>query len=555
LLSYHRTIAALGIVLFFGAGLAAPGFSQTKPNESLPQATAIKVRTEFVLIPAEVTDSKGNRVNDMTKDDFVVLKNGKRQEIALFEHVTTKPGVVKPEALPEGVFTNTVSQGPNRFTIFVLDLLNLAMEEQRDAHKQLMEFLSTSLDIREPVCLLAVDASGVWLLHGFTTDTKLLVDAINRAKQQPTEMDRPSSDPEDKISRTFQGGHGRSVTANMATEEARVHMLQMAIGFQNAGYDERIRMTLLSLQEIADAFVGMPGRKSMIWATAGFPLDIGDAGKFANRGDKGLMNLYEQTWRALEAANIAVYPLDVSELVNPAYVSAGIRQPRPLHATLDTRVANLENFADVTGGKFCSRNIAAKQCFDEAAQDSSDYYLLGIYDKDGAEKPGWRKLSVRTVRSGVQIRARSGYYLGGQHEDENDTALMERALFSPFDYTGLGISVKLTGIVDGSKTGTKKVSFLYSIPPGSIRIDEEHGSHLKLEFAAAARDSTGQMVGSFSRVVEGKMNLAQAKQVQEKGILFTGAMELDPGDYSLNFAVMDKVNENTGSVAGAVKVQ
>jgi len=62
------------------------------------------------------------------------------------------------------------------------------------------------------------------------------------------------------------------------------------------------------------------------------------------------------------------------------------------------------------------------------------------------------------------------------------------------------------------------------------------------------------MVGAFSRVVEGKMNLAQTRQVQEKGILFTGAMELAPGDYSLSFAVMDKVNENTGSVAGPVKV-
>lgn len=554
MLSYHRTILSLAIVLSF-ATLAAPGFSQSKPDGTLAQAPAIKVRTEFVLIPAEVTDSKGNHITDMKKEDFVVLENGKRQEIALFEHVTTKPEVVKQEALPEGVFTNTVSQGPNRITIFVLDLLNSKMEEQKEARKQLIEFLSSSLDVREPVCLVAVDAKGVWLLHGFTTDTKLLVDAINRVKQQPTEMDRPASDPEDQLFRTFQGGHGKSVTANAATEEARVHMLQMAIGFQNATDSERIHLTLLYLQEIANAFVGIPGRKSMIWATAGFPLDIGDADKFASLGDKGLMSLYEQTWRTLEAANIAVYPLDVSELVNPSYVAAGIRQPRPGHVTLDTHVVNLENFADVTGGKFCARNMDAKQCFDEAAKDSSDYYLLGIYDKSGAEKPGWRKLSVRTARSGMQIRARSGYYLGGQHEPENDTELMERALFSPFDYTGLPVSVKVNGIVDSGKTGSKKVSFAYSIPPGAIRIDEEHGNQLKLEFAAAARDSTGKMVGSFSKVVEGKMNKAQAKQVTEKGILFTGAMELAPGDYSLSFAMMDKVNENTGSVSAPVTVQ
>jgi len=299
----------------------------------------------------------------------------------------------------------------------------------------------------------------------------------------------------------------------------------------------------------------------MIWATAGFPFDVEDSGAFTNGklvnnlGDRGLMTLYEQTWRMLEAANIAVYPLDVSELVNPANAAANIGRPRPSHVNLDMHVANLENFADVTGGRFCTHNIDAKQCFDEAAKDSSDYYLLGIYDRSGTERPGWRKLSVRTARTGVQIRARNGYYLGGQHEPENDAKLMEMALFSPFDYTGLPISVKVTGMMEGSKPGMKKVFFLYTIPPAAIRVDQAQGSQLKVEFAAAARDSKGKMVGTFSRVVEGKMNLTQEQQVQQKGILFTGAMELAPGDYSVSFAVADKVNENTGSVAGPVKVE
>jgi VWFA-related protein len=556
LISYRRTIPALALVLSFAAGFTAPGFSQSKTNENVPPTPAIKVRTEFVLIPAEVTDSQGNRVANMKKEDFVVLENGKRREIGFFEHVVTKAEIVKPEAPPEGVFTNAVAHGPNRVTIFVLDLINSRMEEQKEARKQLMDFLATSLDVREPVCLVAVDAKGVWLLHGFTTDTKLLVDAINHVKQQPAATDRPASDPEDQLFRTFQGGHGRSVTAIAATEEARVKMLQMAIGFQNANDDARVNLTLMSLQEIADAFVGIPGRKSMIWATAGFPLDMGDAGQLVNNlGDKGLTNLYEQTWRKLEAASIAVYPLDVSELVNPGFVDAGIGRSRPEHVTMDTRVANLENLADATGGRFCARNIDAKQCFDEAARDSSDYYMLGIYDQSATEKAGWRKLTVRTARSGVQVRARSGYYLRGPHEPENDTQVMDTALFSPFDYTGLPITVKFAGTAEGSRPGTKKVGFAYSIPPAAIRIDAEQGSQLKIEFAAVARDARGKMAGSFSKVVEGKMNEAQARQVQEKGILFTGEMQLPPGEYSLSFAVMDKINENTGSVTAPLKVQ
>lgn len=551
--------AVFPVLLFV---LAGPSFGQTKPGEGTPAVPTIKVRTGLVLIPAEVTDTKGNRITDMKKEDFVVLENGKRQEIALFDHVVTKAEVMKPADVAPGVYTNTVQQRGNRVTIFVLDLVNSKIEEQREARKQLLDFLSKSLDEQEPICLIAVNARGAWLLHGFTTDPKVLLEALKRVKHEWTEMDAPARNSEEQIYRMVQGTNTKNAGADAAMAASRLSVLEMESTFQDAGAGERIRLTLLSMLEIANAFVGIPGRKSLIWATAGFPFDMGDASAFQRSGalqslgQQGLIPLYEQTWRTLEAANIAVYPLDVSELVNPGYVGAGIGIPLPRHVMLDMHVANLENFANMTGGKFCTRNMNASNCFKEAANDSSDYYLLGIYDKSGTEKPGWRKLSVRSMRNDVQIRARSGYYLNsGAHDTPTDTKLMEMALFSPFAYTGLPLSVRLMDAAAGSKPGVKKVSFVYSIPPAAVRIDEETGNQLKLEFGAVARDSTGKMVGNFSKVVAGKMSETQTRQVLEKGILFTGTMELAPGEYSLSFAVMDNVNENTGSVTAPLKVE
>ncbi len=553
---------AVFLVLLALVAAAPQIFGQSKPDAGTPQVPAIKVRTGLVLIPAVVTDTNRNRVSDMKKEDFVVLENGKRQEIALFDHITTKAEVMKPTAVPAGVFTNTVQQGGNRVTIFVLDLVNSKIEEQKEARKQLLDFLSKSLDEQEPVCLVAVNSKGAWLLHGFTTDPKVLLEALRSVKHERSELDSPARNPEEEIFRMVQGTNTKNAGANAAMEASRLNVLEMESTFQDIGAGERIRLTLLSMLEIADAFVGIPGRKSLIWATAGFPFDMGDESAFEKSralhslGQQGLISLYEQTWRTLEAANIAVYPLDVSELVNPGFVGAGIGVPLPRRTMLDMHVANLENFANMTGGKFCDRSMDAGKCFKEAASDSSDYYLLGIYDKSGAEKPGWRKLSVRTMRSGLEIRARSGYYLtGAGHDTPTDTKLMQMALFSPFDYTGLPVSVRLLEVSAGSKPGMKKVGFVYSIPAAAVRIDEETGNQLKLEFGAVARNSTGKMVGNFSKVVEGKMSQGQAQQVHEKGILFTGTMELGPGEYSLSFAVMDKMNENTGSVAAPLKIE
>jgi len=310
----HRISRAMFPVLSCLVVIAPQLLGQNKPAESAPQVPAIKVRTEMVLIPAEVTDAKGNRVTDLKKEDFAVFENGKRQEIALFEHVTTKGEVMKPAAVPEGVFTNTIERGPDRITIFVMDLLNSREEEQKEARKQLLEFLSKSLDAREPLCLMTVDARGAWLIHGFTTDPKVLVDALNKVKQEKSDLERPAKNPEEELYKTLEGWHSKDAERAVAGEEARLRMLQLEIGFQDASSGERIRLTLMSLMEIANAFAGIPGRKSMIWATAGFPFDVNDAAAFAKEaghespGNAGMLTLYEQAWRSLEAANIAVYP-------------------------------------------------------------------------------------------------------------------------------------------------------------------------------------------------------------------------------------------------------
>ena len=136
------------------------------------------------------------------------------------------------------------------------------------------------------------------------------------------------------------------------------------------------------------------------------------------------------------------------------------------------------------------------KCFEQAANDSADYYLLGIYDKSGTEKPGWRSLSVRSPRR-VQIRARSGYYVtAAAHDAPTDERLMEMALYSPFDYTGLPVSVRLLGTRAASTPDKKLMRFEYAIPGRGDRV-EENENQLKVEFGAVARDSSGKSGGEF----------------------------------------------------------
>lgn len=541
--------------------LSGQAFAQSEPANQAAKPPTIKVQTQLVLVPADVTDAKGNPVRDMKKEDFVVFANGKRQQIALFEHIITNTNLMQPEPVPEDVVTNEVARSSGRITIFVLDLLNSDLEEQREARKELIDFLSKSLDTHEPLCLIAVDGNGPWMIHDFTTDPALLAAALGKVKREMTDKDIPPVSPQEQMFRMARGWNTRNAAANAAAEESRLHMLQLEYGMRDLGLGRRIQLTLMSLMEIGNAFAGVPGRKSLIWATAGFPFDLGDASVFQSGGalhrfgDEGYFSLYDQTWRALNQANIAVYPLDVSKLENPGYVSPAVGEPLPQHVVVDMHVANLENFADVTGGRLCDRSMDARKCFDQASTDSSDYYLLGIYDPDGPDKPGWRKLSVRTERTNLRIRARSGYYVGSAKEQLDDTQKLEMALYSPVSFTALPLSVRLTGQKASGKPGMKKVGFLYTLARGAVRVQAEESNQLDLHFAAVARDPKGNQVGAFRKMANGKLTNGQVVQIREKGILFTGELELPPGDYTLSFAVLDKVNDRMGSVSTPAKVE
>ena len=542
-------------LLFLLIVTAPQSLGQNKPEEPKPQAPAIKVRTGLVLIPAVVTDAKGNRVTDMKKEDFVVLEDGQRQEIQLFERVETKAEVAKPTATAEGVFTNTTEGRNNRLSIFVLDLLNSSFNEQRTAREELLDSLSKALDAKEPLCLIAIDSSGVKLIHDFTTDPAALIEAIKKVRGRPADKDKPATNPEESSYAMGQGLNSKSGTRNAAMEESRLEQLSLFSAMDSLQAKERIGLTLEALREIGEAFTGIPGRKSMIWATGGFPFEIDDASEFGLR-NRDLLPAYEQAWRALNQANISVYPLDVSDLVNPAHVGAGIGRPQPQHVHVDMHIANMENFAATTGGKFCDRSWDVRKCFDQAAKDSSDYYLLGIYDRSGTGKAGWRKLSVRSMRTGLQVRARTGYYMGGAAQEKPDEKIeIEKALVAPFDYPALPMTVKITGTAASSNKGTKTVAFVYAVPGAGIIVEAENGKQLRLEFAALARDGAGKMMGSYSKVIGGKLSEAQAVQVREKGILFTGTMELSPGEYSLSFVVKDEVNDKLGSVTAPLKVE
>ena len=180
----------------------------------------------------------------------------------------------RPET-PQNVFTNTLVTGSDRLTIFVLDVLNSSFNEQGTARKELIEFLRKSLAFEEPICLITIDIDGVKVLHDFTTDPSVLSEALKDVTGHTSPKEAPQQDPNSFLRFS---GHGQRADApadlRIAAEENRLELLRLTTKAQELAASQRVHLTLDALHQIAEAFTGIPGRKSLIWATAGVPVQI-----------------------------------------------------------------------------------------------------------------------------------------------------------------------------------------------------------------------------------------------------------------------------------------
>jgi VWFA-related protein len=563
----HSHRICLPLVFWLGSAIAIFGQSptsapQTSSTSDADKPPSIKVHSGLVLVPTSVTRPSGGRVSDLTRNNFTLLKNGQPQQIDFFEHVRTTAELMTRPETPSNTFTNTVQANSQRLTIFVLDQLNSSLLEQRTARDQLFKFLSSSADNKEPLCLLALDATGLKAIHDFTTDPAILAQALKQISQHGATKDTPQDNPLATTFRMVQGWHSPSAARNAASAEGRLALLQSTIESREMSDSLRIRLTLEALRAIGESFTGIPGRKSLIWSTGGFPFEIDDRAIFGTR-EQDLLASYDNTWRALNRANIAVYPLDVESLQNTAFVSPTVGLPLPQHYDFRSAANNLEKFAAVTGGKLCDRSMDAQSCFNEAAKDSSDYYLLGFYENpNAAVRPGWQKLAVKINLPKLEVRSRAGYYIGSPREDaQAKQKELQLALTSPLDYTGVPLTVTWTSTIKHEDQGKRQIGFKIAIPAEGISIDEPPSGppHVSLEFSARAvsiaANSTGIPADAFDQSLDANPTSEIVARIKKQGIAAPGTLNLPPGDYLVTFAVRDNLTTQIGTVTAPLQVQ
>ena len=558
---YVAVIAALACSIFV---FATP---KDKDNNSEVKFTA---RTELVLIPTLVTDKSGNHILGLKQEDFTVLENGAEQRISTFEEITSDPHRLSRPRNPNE-FSNSLAGGPSarRITLMVLDLINTPFMDQAYARKDLLKYLTQSVDQREPTALYTLTRSGVHVIHDFTTDPRVLVAALHKVKGDTSQMVDSLEDVE-AITGTASPDGSAGVDPGAVQTEAQQLQTMMEdaeLNFQSFQQRLAITYTLQGMQQVAQALAGFPGRKALIWAGGGFPFSVSDnTMQLAPAGRDTLSDvlpLYEHTWQLLNNAQIALYPVDVKGLQTVTTPSASVRTPGRNYARnmtwrqMDTQ-GTLQTFAGMTGGRAYYNSNDLVKGFRDAVNDSGQYYMLGYYLDRSKTKAGWRKLAVKVKRDHTEVRARSGFFVTNATIDpansrNND---ISSALQSPLDFTSLALVARWGKIDPGKEPGKKHVNYEMSLAADASLIDTADNNHLTLEFVTLAKTPEGKTVDSpVGRNVDVHPTAENLLAIRQNGITYKGALDLAPGEYTVRFVVRDNLSGRVGSVAAPLKVE
>jgi len=573
---YATITAALACSIFVLAK------SKDKEDSSEVKFTA---RSELVLIPTLVTDKSGNHITGLKKEDFTVLENGAEQKVATFEEITSDAQRMTRPRNPNE-FSNSLAGGSTnrRITLIVLDFINTKFADQAYARQDLLKYLTQSVDQHEPTALYTLTRNGIQVIHDFTTDPRVLVAALHKVKGDPVQM-VDSDEDVDAMSGTAtaaapggggaKGSGGSKGSDSVASEVQNLQaMLQeSALNFQSFEQRVAITYTLDGMQQVAQTLAGFPGRKSLIWASGGFPFSVSDnTMQLAPAGRDTLSDvlpLYEHTWQLLNDAQIALYPVDVKGLQNTALpsisaptTSASMRNPGQTYRRLSWRQMDtqgtFQTFASMTGGRAYYNSNDLVKGFRDAVNDSAEYYMLGYYLDRSQTKSGWRRLAVKVKRDRVEVRARSGFFVTNATVDPENSrnSDISSALQSPLDYSSLALVAIWDKIEPGKDPGKKRVNYEIHVAPDAALIDSADHNHVVMDFVALAKTPEGKPVDHpTGQKIDVHLALERLPAIRQQGVAYSGALDLAPGEYAVRFVVRDDLSGRIGSVAAPLKVE
>ena len=568
----HRAVPRwLSIFLCFSlVVISLPLTAQSPQEQEQVPGLSIRVSSRLVLVDVVVTDKHGQPVLGLKPTDFTVTEKGKPQKISVFtppNQSGTKPAA---RTLAPGVYSNRPEYrapgGPP--TVILLDAANTPLAEQTNARTQMLKWVIDEYRPGDRVAVFALTEKLV-LLSDFTDDPQVLLSVLRQYVAQKSALNSTPSAP---IAPAEIRAPGVSESyIRTVGELADVHQGEL---HRVAGH--RADITAAAMRSLVRILGGIPGRKNIIWLTAGFPFTLvthatgqeatgshmndeqlaaiinldtsqdaqvnaAETGGFETGLDSGQQQLHASAIRDIAAqfasSQIAIYPVDVTGLLPGTEPDSFNRQQ------------TMKDMAKETGGQaFVNRNDLHRS-IEQAFADQSASYTVGYYPEDKKWDGGYRTISVKVNHEGGEVRHRRGYFaLDPAKENEKLFAQdLSDAIQDKVSATQIPFYAKVSNV----EKGKTRVDFMVDGDALSAE-DSGKGKHLNLNFEVAIFAPDGKQISNRVMKVDKVLPLDIYQQIIQQGLSVHLDVDTPPGRNVAWIAVRDNHNGYVGTLQASI---
>lgn len=501
-----------GIILPMAVGCHSLTAQEAKPATSEKAPFTLQVSSREVILDVVVTDRRANLHNDLTRDNFHITEDGVAQRIDGFEPPSAH---IIPAASVTIRSTADLESRASQFpvNIIVLDELNTSFQDMAFARYALKKYLNAQhQEPLAPTMLIAVSFNKFTVLRDYTQDRSAILASLDY--------------------------HLTSYPWNLDRGEGKIRTLTLSLG---------------ALEQVAQATVGHPGHKNLIWVGKGFPGVGLISSSLGENAAPGITSAMQQAVNMLRDSRMTLYTIDPTILTSAMAVTTevesvpgqadtpGAPMPDPFES-----YASFPALAKTSGGKaFYSRNDIDRE-IDESVRDGLNYYTISYRSThESDEAKSYRKIHIGFTVPGLHAAYRDGYF---SRESAVPTRAgtrlsydMDAAVENTLVYTGLSVVAEPKPDAPGT--------YFVGIPENElVWFGERDQEVAKLILVAAVLDGTDRVLTRATLNLTALRPLGGPRGGPSEGLARLEVVLLSPpGSYRFRFVVQNISDGHMGT--------
>jgi len=477
-----------------------------------------EITVEAVDVPVYVV-SQGKPVRQLTKDDFELFVNGKRQPIDYFDTVDfTAPAPPVASASPESTPAAATPLRDRRLFLFLFDLVYNrpgALDRSRRAAVEMVDHA-----LPDDLFAVATITSG----HGIVFSSPFLRDrdvvrhaimGLAPSRGHDALAASITEDPEAAAAQAWTavvvpGGGERGAAAAMS-EDVASELLALPNADLHARETALATDQLRLLGELASRLRELDGYKHVILFSQGFHVD--HVIPSATTSDDS--HLGEQVWNvremasAFHSANAFLDTVDLTPLATGAGALGRMSSRRP-QTIADSENESLLWISSMTGGKWIHWRNALAPALTELSASYSAAYRIGFKPTDTLKDHNAIEVRVRNLPRGATVSYRKGF-LGTSSKGPPDTLRIADIIQNDTPQSGTPPTISVEG---------RRIDLLVPV----VDLSRQFGAIEGAELMLFVFDAHGVPVLSRQKKLTIPRNAAADSVVQQK-------LDLAPGKY------------------------